>query len=131
MGRGELAAVLWVARTCVVEAVVSSDSRSVVDGCRRWRGRRGPWKGQCDRDLWKELLWRGIPDVRWVPAHKGWLEFSARGGRREEWEGNREADRLASAEAQRRRPGLALVDRQRKRIESLVTVARLIVRIHK
>jgi ribonuclease HI len=100
--RAEIAALVAVCRVTTGKCMITSDCKSAVEGFRAIR-RRGCLPqhlsvGPCS-DLWMMLsaAMAAKPDIdiRWMPSHCTVAELCARGGTREDWEGNDQADRAA------------------------------------
>lgn len=110
--------------------MIYSDSRYVVDGCRELsRGAGSSYREGLDGDLWRSVARHGVPDVRWIPAHKTEEYLLARGYTTQDWEGNALADKEASGLAMGRGASRDLVEGWARRLEAAVVATSVIVSV--
>jgi len=131
VARSELAAALWALQKAGRPTTVVTDSRYVHDGVYAvQRGEGASLLEGLDGDLWRQV--KAAPDATmvWIPSHKSWEEASARGHSREDWLGNREADRRAGEMAEGRMAPPNLSRFQDRRLELARAALSVIGAVH-
>ena len=92
----EARALAKVLQRAVMPVVVISDSQNTVRTMQQIQaGRRTDWR---HKDLWEFIASRGhlVQEIRWIRSHLTAEEALKQGFAMQDWEGNREADLLAT-----------------------------------
>jgi hypothetical protein len=134
--RAEVAAVVEVCTMATEWCSITSDCKSTVDGFRAIRRKGGLpqnlGSGTCS-DLWMQLaaiiVTKPFITIRWMPSHCTVGELCARGGTREDWEGNDQADHFAKRAVQPLAPSAQLCVLREQQLDAEARVMRIISEI--